>query len=407
MLVSTAGEVPMLKLFRRALATSARRTVSETVRAATKVLQELAAPDAKPPRKRRAAAKSLTVAKAKPAVRKTRAVAKPRKRLAETVAWIEAGGMPAHPPVARVKTPVPRGASFRLASYANDQGERSYKLYIPAKSKAGPQPCAPMPLVVMLHGCGQTPDDFAAGTRMNALAEEFGLLVAYPTQPRGANANKCWNWFKRSDQARGAGEPSLIAGIARTILRDHPADPARVYIAGLSAGGSAAIIAATAYPDLFAAAGVHSGLPAGAAHNAASGFIAMKKGAPGDRPTVAVPTIVFHGDADTVVHPRNGRFVVARSLSAHPGLKTVTRKGRSPGGRAYSTTTHRAGNGKSYCEHWVVEETGHAWSGGNPAGSYTDPAGPDASREMLRFFLRHRISAERRRTATALNHWAS
>ena len=173
---------------------------------------------------------------------------------------------------------------------------------------------------------------------MNALAEEFGLLVAYPSQPRAANANRSWNWFERSDQVRGNGEPSLIAGITRTILRDHPADPMRV---------SAAIIAATAYPDLFAAVGVHSGLPVGAAHNAASGFLAMRQGAPGDRPTVALPTIVFHGDADTVVHPRNGRFVVARSLSALPRLKKVERKGRSPGGRDYTTTTHRARSGKS------------------------------------------------------------
>ena len=394
----------MFKLFRRAMAKAAKRAASANVRAATKALRKLAAPRAKPPRKRPAAVKSPKVALAKPAARKTQAVEKPRKGLAETVAWIEAGGMPARPPAARIRTTVPRGASFKLASYASDQGKRSYKLYIPAKSKVGPQPCAPMPLVVMLHGCGQTPDDFAAGTRMNALAEEFGLLVAYPSQPRAANSNRCWNWFERSDQVRGTGEPSLIAGIARTILRDHPADPARVYIAGLSAGGSAAIIAATAYPDLFAAAGVHSGLPAGAAHNAASGFIAMKQGAPGDRPTVALPTIVFHGDADTVVHPRNGRFVVARSLSAHPRLKKVERKGRSPGGRDYSTTTHRARSGKSCCEHWVVEGAGHAWSGGHPSGSYTDPAGPDASREMLRFFLRHRTSVKQRRIATIPSH---
>ena len=306
--------------------------------------------------------------------------------------------MPARPPAARIKTTVPRGASFKLASYSSDQGKRSYKLYIPAKSKVGPQPCAPMPLVVMLHGCGQTPDDFAVGTRMNALAEEFGLLVAYPSQPRGRERQQMLELVQTHDQVRGTGEPSLIAGIARTILRDHPADPARVYIAGLSAGGSAATIAATAYPDLFAAVGVHSGLPAGAAHNAASGFLAMQQGAPGDRPTVAVPTIVFHGDADTVVHPRNGRFVVARSLSAHPRLKKVERKGRSPGGRDYTTTTHRARSGKSCCEHWVVEGAGHAWSGGHPSGSYTDPAGPDASREMLRFFLRHRTSVKQRRS---------
>lgn len=331
---------------------------------------------------------------------KPKAVAEPRKGLAETVAWIEAGGMPRRPPTARIKATIPRGASFQLASYSSDQGKRSYKLYIPSRSKVGPQPCAPMPLVVMLHGCGQTPDDFAAGTRMNTLAEEFGLLVAYPLQPAGANANKCWNWFKRGDQVRGAGEPSLIAGIVRTILRDHPTDPARVYIAGLSAGGSAATIAAGAYPDLFAAVGVHSGLPARAAHNAASGFLAMQQGAPGDRPTVAVPTIVFHGDADTVVHPRNGRFVVARSLSAHPRLRKAVRKGCTTGGRHYSVTAHRAKNGKSHCEHWVVEGAGHAWSGGHPSGSYTDPAGPDASREMLRFFLRHRLSVKQRGLAT-------
>ena len=220
----------MFKLLRRAMARAAKRAASANVRAATKTLQKLAGPRTKPaPRKRPAAAKSVKPASAKPRVPKPKAVVRPRGGLAETVAWIEAGGMPARPPAARIKRTIPRDASFRLASYVSDQGKRSYKLYIPAKSKVGPQPCAPMPLVVMLHGCGQTPDDFAAGTRMNALAEEFGLLVAYPSQPAGANANKCWNWFRRSDQVRGAGEPSIIAGIVGTILRDHRAPRARLY----------------------------------------------------------------------------------------------------------------------------------------------------------------------------------
>ena len=275
-------------------------------------------------------------------------------------------------------------------------GARSYRLYVPARSRSGSAPDALLPLVVMLHGCSQTPDDFAVGTRMNVLAEEFGLLVAYPAQPRDANPNRCWNWHRRGDQRRDAGEPALIAGIARDILRDHPADPARVYVAGLSAGGAAAAIIAAAYPDIFAAVGIHSGLAVGAAHDAASGLLAMRQGAPGDRPTVAMPTIVFHGDADKVVNPRNGRYLAARSLVAFPRLKATVRKGRSAGGRDYIRTVHSVGAGKPQCEHWVVAGAGHGWAGGHPAGSFADPAGPDASSEMLRFFLRHRTTARQR-----------
>lgn len=386
----------MFKLFRRAVTNAAQRAASVNRRAATGALRTLAPPEPKPaPRKRAAAAKPLKTVPATP--KAPQALAKPRAGLAETVRRIESGGMPPRPSAVRAPRP-PRGASFRLLSHSDDQGKRGYKLYIPASARGAAQPPAPMPLIVMLHGCGQTPDDFAAGTRMNALAEEFRLLIAYPAQPTDANSNRCWNWFKRSDQVRGFGEPALIAGIVRKILREHPADPARVYIAGLSAGGSAANVIAAAYPDLFAAAGVHSGVPAGAAHNTASAFLAMQQGAPGDRPTVAVPTIIFHGDADPVVNPRNGRFVAARTLAAHPPLKKVERKGRAPGGRDYVTTTHRGKNGKPFCEHWVVEGAGHAWAGGHPSGSYTDPAGPDASREMLRFFLRHRLTLRQRRS---------
>lgn len=381
----------MLKLFRRAAATAGKRAVSSRV--APTLLWPLTLPE--PPAPKRAAKPK---APRKPKAPKKSTAATPRTGLAETLRRIESGGMPACLPAFRARPSMPRGASFRLATYANDQDQRSYRLYIPAAARTIADP---MPLVVMLHGCGQTPEDFAAGTRMNALAEEFGLLVAYPAQPSGANSGRCWNWFKRGDQIRGAGEPALIAGIVRTILRDHPADPARVYIAGLSAGASASNIIAAAYPDLFAAAGVHSGVPAGAAHNAASAFIAMQQGAPGDRPTVAVPTIVFHGAVDTVVHPRNGRYVEARTLAAHPRLRRIEKHGRTAAGRAYSVTVHRADNGKSCCEHWVIEDAGHAWAGGHPSGSYTDPAGPDASREMLRFFLRHRLTIRQRRTPPA------
>lgn len=387
----------MVRFFRRAITRSAGRAASANLRVVADAVEILTGDGEKPGARKRPAAN--------PRTRKVTSPEGLRKGLAETVAWIAAGGMPGVPNVARRKVSVPRGASFSLVSFSCDHGERRYKLYTPARARTVPGgvPCAPMPLVVMLHGCGQTPDDFAAGTRMNALAEEFGLFVAYPAQPTDANANRCWNWFNPGDQRRGSGEPALLAGIVRQITRDHRIDAGRVYVAGLSAGGSAANVLGAAYPDLFAAVGVHSGLPVGAAHNSASAFVAMKQGAPGDRPTFAMPTIIFHGDADPVVHPRNGRFIAARVLSALPSLRKVERDRRSPGGRAYTLTVHRGQNSKPYCEHWVIGGGGHAWSGGHPSGSYTDPAGPDASREMLRFFLRHRIPAKGRRRRSPSN----
>jgi poly(hydroxyalkanoate) depolymerase family esterase len=243
----------------------------------------------------------------------------------------------------------------------------------------------------MLHGCTQSPDDFAAGTRMNALAEEHGFLVAYPAQPASANAQKCWNWFSPNDQRRDAGEPSLIAGITRQILRDHPVDASRVYIAGLSAGAAAAAIMGDAYPDLYTAIGVHSGLPAGAARDLPSAFAAMRDGAPGTgRRGGFMPTIVFHGDRDETVHPRNGDGVAAQSTGSANGLTSTAERGQVPNGHAYSRTVYADASGRTLCEQWTIHGAGHAWAGGSPSGSYTDPRGPDASREMVRFFLEHR-----------------
>jgi poly(hydroxyalkanoate) depolymerase family esterase len=286
--------------------------------------------------------------------------------------------------------PLPDGARFEERIYANEAGSRAYKLYVPSAYRG-----EALPLVVMLHGCTQSPDDFAAGTRMNELAEEQAFLVAYPAQPPSANVSKCWNWFNAGDQQRDRGEPSLIAGITRQIMRDFPVEPGRVYVAGLSAGGAAAAIMGSAYPDLYAAIGVHSGLACGAAKDLPSAFAAMRQGAASDRTGRsgdAVPTIVFHGDRDTTVSPVNGDHVIAQATAAAE-LRTNVSRGEAPGGLGFTRTVKTDESGRPMLEQWVLHGAGHAWSGGSPAGSYTEPRGPDASREMMRFFLQHTAAA--------------
>jgi len=278
------------------------------------------------------------------------------------------------------------------ASYTNDAGTRHYKLYVPAShaaqaaQAAQSAQAAPAPLLVMLHGCTQNPDDFALGTGMNALAEEAGCLVAYPAQSQAANPSRCWNWFNAVDQQHGQGEPSIIAGITAEIMARYAVDPRQVYVAGLSAGGAMAAIMGTLYPDLYAAVGVHSGLPFAAAHDLPSAMAAMK----GDfrrppAPASALPIIVFHGDRDTTVHPANGDELVERRRR-HPHDAVDVEPGQVPDGHAYTRTLHRRRDGSVHAEHWVVHGSGHAWSGGDARGSYTDARGPNASAAMLRFF---------------------
>jgi len=302
------------------------------------------------------------------------------------------GGL-AHRGPTPLSADLPNGAEFLACTFSNQAGSRPYKLYVPSGYHG-----QPVPLIVMLHGCTQSPDDFAAGTRMNAAAEEHTCLVAYPGQTSSANMQKCWNWFSAADQQRDAGEPSLIAGITREVMRHYAIEPRCVYIAGLSAGGAAAAIMGDAYPDLYAAIGVHSGLACGAARDLPSAFAAMqgnggpvprraRTGPAGSEPRV-VPAIVFHGDKDTTCNPRNADFVVAQSGQG-ASLRRRVEKGQVAGGLAYSRMLHVNASGETVVEQWVIHGAGHAWSGGSPAGSYTLPWGPDATGEMVRFFLEH------------------
>jgi poly(hydroxyalkanoate) depolymerase family esterase len=302
-------------------------------------------------------------------------------------------GWPRPAPLSRPDL-VPDGGKYVEKIYANSAGSRTYKLYIPS----GYQGQA-VPLIVMLHGGTQTPDDFAAGTRMNVIAEQETCLVAYPAQPSRANPAKCWNWFRPDDQRRDCGEPSLIAGITRQIMHDYSVDPRRVYVGGLSAGAAAAAVMGEAYPELYAAIAVHSGLACGAADDLLSAFAAMRQGGSPNpsasddisavrREQTPLPTIVFHGDRDTIVHPRNADHVINQSTRTG-SWQTQVRRGQVPGGHAYTCTIHTDANGEAILEQWCIHGAGHAWSGGSAAGSYTDPRGPDAAKEMLRFFRDH------------------
>jgi poly(hydroxyalkanoate) depolymerase family esterase len=293
--------------------------------------------------------------------------------------------------------------SFEAHEFSNDAGSRAYKVYVPAGKSD-----APRAMIVMLHGCTQSADDFAAGTQMNRLADEHGFLVVYPEQAAQANASKCWNWFKPQDQLRGAGEPSLIAGMVCEVAQRQGANPRRIFVAGLSAGAAMAVVLGETYPELFAGVGAHSGLPYGSAHDMPSALAAMKggpsgmpglkkvpaaAGTPRRKSVQAVPVIVFHGDRDHTVQQTNSAHIVQQARDAHGAqagdadLRVSTQSGVASGGRRFSRTVHTDTEGQARIESWTLHGAGHAWSGGNASGSYTDGTGPDASAEMVRFFM--------------------
>ncbi len=273
--------------------------------------------------------------------------------------------------------------AFISGTHTHASLTRRYKLYVPPHHVG-----KKLPLVVMLHGCTQDPDDFAAGTRMNMFAREQGFFVLYPAQAQDANPSRCWNWFKHTHQRRGSGEPALLADLTLSVVREYGIDERRVYVAGLSAGGAMAAIVAGLYPEIFAAAGIHSGFARGAAGNLSEALGAMKNGSRVFDATAAhapVRTIVFHGDQDSTVHARNGEQAFSAAMGSGAVMTSVEDGAAS--GRRYTRTVHNAKNGAIQAEHWLMHGAGHAWSGGSSAGSYADDKGPDATAEMLRFFF--------------------
>ncbi len=294
---------------------------------------------------------------------------------------------------------LPEGARFLKKSLTDDQGNHDYRLYIPSSYQQDLVKGLELPLVIMLHGCTQSPEDFAAGTRMNQLAEEHHCLIAYPAQPVSANQNRCWNWFQPKDQQQGQGEPAWLAALTRTVTEDYAVDSSRVYIAGLSAGAAMAIIMAETNPELYAAIGVHSGLAYRSANSLPSALMAMRHGSTSsesqsNKNNPFVPMIVFHGDQDPTVSIRNGEQIFDQANLRLQAQKTElkTHQEQHCSKQSCNSTQKYVSNknGINQLEYWKIHGTGHSWAGGSNSGSHTDPSGPDASKEMMRFLLKHK-----------------
>jgi len=296
--------------------------------------------------------------------------------------------------------------AFTRGSFTNEYGTRDYRLYVPS----GYEDQGGVPLIVMLPGCRQDAEDFAAGTQMNVLAEREGFLVLYPEQHLSANPLGCWNWFEPANQERGNGEPSIIAGATDRVIADYNVDTDRVYVAGISAGGAMTSIMGATYPDLYTAIAVHSGLEYKAAGNNRAALAAQRDGGPDpDRQGYlaflsareearVLPTIVFHGEEDEEVDVVNAHQALSQwaqtndysydgsdndSITDEPA---DTLREQTPEGYGYVRYVYENPEGDVIMEKWIVDGLGHAWPGGDPKGSYTDPAGPDASEEIIRFF---------------------
>lgn len=302
------------------------------------------------------------------------------------------------------------GSWDRLEHQAGGRTKASFA-YTPPGLSLG----TPVPLLVLLHGCTQTAASLASGTRMHELADRHGFVVAYPQQDRQDNAQSCWNWFEPAHQTRDGGEPAFVAGVVEAMQAADERwtlDPARTFVAGLSAGGAMASILAVTHPERFAGVAVHSGLPFGAARDVGSAFAAMGGRGGGDPEAQGraarnamgargrtVPALVIHGTADRTVAPSAGEATVRQWLETNrlasdagddPGFAEPAEVIASPappaGGRETVRRRWTDGHGRVMVEHLAIDGLGHAWSGGAAGGDYTDPSGPSASEAIADFF---------------------
>lgn len=323
---------------------------------------------------------------------------KPKRRagLAKTIASLRSFKLPIDIS-SRPDIILPESLNFAKRHFACASGQRAFRLFVPSCVK-------PSGLIVMLHGCRQTAEDFAVGTNINAIADEHDLLVAYPHQPSSANQMSCWNWFRPQDQARLGGEAGIIAGLTREVCAEFEVPPENIFVAGLSAGGAMAAVLGSTYPDLYSAVGIHSGLPYKSAHDVNSAFAAMR-GENGHRSRASAGyefqprLIVFHGSADQTVDAANANLLwkdAVRSKGPGDVLELIV----SAGGRTVDRRIFSASADVASVEEWIIHGSGHAWSGGNPRGSYTVGDGPNASAEMVRFFLAKSPPSRRGATST-------
>jgi len=288
----------------------------------------------------------------------------------------------------------PCGGRLERALFRHALGERAYRLFLPPASPKGA-----LGLVLMLHGCGQGAEEFALATAMDEAAAERGYAVLYPEQSTRANGLGCWNWYEPRDQRREGGEPALLAGMTEAVLRRHTLDARRVHVAGFSAGGAMALLLAATWPELFTACGVHSGLPCAGVGDLFAAMRLMRQGPAPDQRLAPLPSprpvIVFQGDEDTQVNSLNALWIVAQALglehpemlARHENLRLRLEEGRASGGLTFTRTSYRdSATGRARAELWRLHGVGHAWSGGVPGLPHSEPRGPHAAREMLRFF---------------------
>jgi len=297
--------------------------------------------------------------------------------------------------------------------YTSSEGTRPWRLFVPSRATNA----MPSMLLVMLHGCTQSANDFAAGSRMDVVAEEQGYFVLYPEQLAKANARSCWNWFDAAHQMHGHGEPSLIAGMVNEIARKYAIDAARVHLVGVSAGAAMATLTAVAYPQQFATLTSASGIGWRAATDVVRALTVMQKGGGDGLPTSqmmiaamgstarAVPTLVLHGGRDAVVNAKNADDLATQWVGVHDALRArngepalladAAAATRSDNGYTVNERSWRDSKGSARVTLIRIEDLGHAWSGGSTVGTFTDAKGPDASRLIAAFCAAHARTASR------------